>query len=205
MLNGLHERLLNPEIVATMVKEYAAERAKLHEHDRRQRGEIAREIQSITWQCERLVDDICNGTATRSTRERLIALEAKREALESEHRSREEASRKVIELHPAAIARYQERVATLASALRQGEPGRAGALETLRSLVEQIEVIPLPERGKVQLVAHGLIAGVVEYTTRRTADGVLSVQVVAGERYYLYRTVIIWRSERAVEGNGGAG
>ena len=32
-----------------------------------------------------------------------------------------------------------------------------------------------------------------------------SVTVVAGERYHLYRTVIIWSSERAVEGDGGAG
>jgi len=180
VLDGLRQRLLAPEIVATIVKEYAAERARLHERDRRRRSGIARQIQSITWRLERLVDDIANGTASRTTRERIIALEAERESLEREHADREEAARKVIELHPSAIARYQGRVATLLAALREDGPDRETALDTLRGLVERIDVNSLPERGQVALVAHGLIAGVVDYATRKQGTS-LAIQVVAGE------------------------
>jgi hypothetical protein len=92
-------------------------------------------------------------------------------------------ARSLIELHPRAIARYQERVAALADALRDGNSEREAAIAILRGLVDRINVAPLPARGQVALTAHGLIAGVIEYATRKQAVNDSAVKVVAGEGF----------------------
>jgi site-specific DNA recombinase len=183
VLDGLHRRLLAPEIVARLVIEYSAERARLHEMDRRQRSDVAQRIAKLGRHIERLVDEIAEGTATRAMRERLIVEEAERERLEQELAWLEARARTVIELHPRAIARYQERVAALTEALRDGAADREVALATLRGLVDRIDVMPLPTRGEVALTAHGLIAGLVDYATRKQAVNDSAVLMVAGEGF----------------------
>ena len=113
VIDGLRGRLLSPEKIANLVREYSDERAKLHAEDRRQRGELARRIGQLGQRIRRLVEAIADGTATRATHEQLIAEEAERSRLEQELGWLEARARTVIELHPRAIAQYQERVAAL--------------------------------------------------------------------------------------------
>jgi hypothetical protein len=84
-----------------------------------------------------LVDAIAAGTATRATCERRIAKEAECAKMERELSHLETRARSVIELHPRAIARYQERVAALTETLRGGNPEREAAIAILRSLVDR--------------------------------------------------------------------
>ena len=171
-----------PEPIAKLVAEYSAERAKLHEADRRERGGLARRIDRLGHRIRRLVEAIADGTATRATREQLIAEEAERARLEQELAWLEARARTVIELHPRAILEYQKRVATLTEAL-QGGAARDPALATLRDLLDRIDVAPLPARGEVALTAHGLIAGLVDYATRKQAVNASAISMVAGEGF----------------------
>ena len=132
VIEGLQGRLLAPEPIAKLVAEYSAERAKLHEADRRERGGLARRIDRLGHRIRRLVEAIADGTGTRATHEQLIAEEAERARLEQELAWLEARARTVIELHPRAILEYQKRVATLTEAL-QGGAARDPALATLRS------------------------------------------------------------------------
>jgi predicted ATPase len=109
--------------------------------------------------------------------EQLIAEEAERARLEQELAWLETRARTVIELHPRAILEYQKRVATLTEALRDGGADREPALATLRGLIGRIDVTPLPGRGEVALTAHGLIAGLVDYATRKQYRDLGAVEV----------------------------
>ena len=183
VLEGLRQRLLAPESIAQFVTEYSTERARLHTADRHNRYEISRKISQAKQRIERLVDAIADGLATGATRNRLIAEEAECARMEQELSCMEARTRSVIELHPRAIARYQERVAALTSVLSDGNPDRATAITIIRSLVDRIEVTPLNGRGQVALTAHGLIAGLIDYATRKQAVNGSAVLMVAGEGF----------------------
>ena len=96
--------------------------------DRRNRQEISRKISQTKQRIERLVDAIAEGVATRATRDRLLVEETERARMEQKLSRMETRARSVIELHPRAIARYQERVAALTDALRGGNPERAAVV-----------------------------------------------------------------------------
>ena len=147
--------------------------------DRRQRGELARRLSQLGHRIRRLVEATADGTATRAIHEQLFAEEVERAKLGQELAWLEARARTVIELHPRAIAPYQERVA----ALRDAGPDREPALTTLRRLIGRIEVAPLPARGQVALTAHGLIAGLVDYATRKQAANDSAILMVAGEGF----------------------
>jgi site-specific DNA recombinase len=183
VIDGLRARLLAPEPIAKLVLEYSAERARLHEVDRRQRGELGRRVAQLGQRIRRLVEAIADGTATRATNEQLIAEEEERAKLEQELAWLEARARTVIELHPRAIAKYQQRVAALTEALRDGSANREAALGTLRGLIDRIDVTPLAARGQVALTAHGLIAGFVDYATRKQAVNDSAILMVAGEGF----------------------
>jgi len=87
----------------------------------------------------------------------------------------------MIELHPRAIARYQARVAALTDALRDGNPERTAVVTILRGLLDRIDVTPLA--GARSSRADGLIAGVVDYATRKQAVNDSAISMVAGEGF----------------------
>ncbi|MGH7088386.1 MAG: recombinase family protein [Stellaceae bacterium] len=152
--------------------------------DRRERGDHARRIAQLGERIRRLVDEIADGLATRATRGQLIADKAERERLEQDLTRLGTRAQTAIELHPRAIARYQQRVAALTEALRDtGSDAGAAALSTLRGLVDRIDITPLPARGAVALTAHGLIAGLVDYATRKQAVNGDAASMVAGEGF----------------------
>jgi len=73
-------------------------------------------------------------------------------------------------------------------------------------LIQEVRLVPENDRLEIDLL--GDLAAILAFgngSLRRIMPTGVQITMVAGERYYLYRTVIIWRSERAVEGNGGAG
>jgi site-specific DNA recombinase len=183
VIDGLQGRLLSPERITKLVCEYSAERAQLHQADRRQRSELGRRIGQLGQRIGRLVEAIADGTATRAIHELLIAEEAERARLQQELDWLETRARTVIELHPRAILKYQERVAKLTEALNDGGADREPALATFRGLIGRIDVTPLPGRGQVALTAHGLIAGLVDYATRKQAVNGSATMVVAGEGF----------------------
>ena len=129
------------------------------------------------------MEAIADGTATRATHEQLIAEEAERARLEHELAWQETRARTVIELHPRAILQYQARIASLTEALRDGGTERQPALVTLPGLIDRIDLTPLPGRGQVALIAHGLIAGLVDYATRKQAVNGSAAMMVAGEGF----------------------
>jgi site-specific DNA recombinase len=119
VLAGLRRRLLAPESIARLVIEYSAARARLCEADRRQRRDIARRIAQLSERIRRLVDAIADGIATPAVREQLMSDEAEHARLEQELTHLEARARTIIELHPRAIQRYQQRVMALTEALYQ--------------------------------------------------------------------------------------
>ena len=185
VLAGLRQRLLAPENIALLLAEYGAERARLHAEDRRGHAELGRRIVQLSERVRRLVNKLADGVASRATREQLLADEAERDRLEAELTQFEGRAGRLVELHPRAIARYQERVAALTDLLRAADPSSSAELAaTLRGLVDRIDVTPLPARGQAALTAHGLIAGLVDYASRRErAMNQCAISGVAGEGF----------------------
>ena len=71
------------------------------------------------------------------------------------------------------------------------------AVELIRSLVDRIEVLPLPERGRCDVTLVGALAGILapaqnDDTAGSGRNGGGAFLLVAEARNHLYRTVTTW-------------
>ncbi len=86
-------------------------------------------------------------------------------------------------LHPSMAALYQDRVARLHAELNRPEV-RTQAIEILRSLIEEIRLVP--ENGRLEIEVVGDLAGILTLGGERkqpaVGDGGLQVTLVAGTR-----------------------
>lgn len=140
VLDKLRDELAHPEAIAAFVRGYheehrrlantaGARRAKLE----RRRGEIDREI-------GRLIDAIAKGHGDPAVLgPRSSELDAERKRLDRDLAAIEEP--KVIALHPAAMARYEQTVARLRTAIGGAVAnGDAEATDAMRELIESVTV-----------------------------------------------------------------
>jgi site-specific DNA recombinase len=159
VLHAVEHRLAAPDLIAEYVREYhrlsraaAGDRAKA-------RARLERQLIGVKAECNRIVDAILGEKATRTLRERLATLEAKRAELEADL---DIAAASPVELHPRAGDLYRQQVADL-KAFLAGQEGsqRAQAQALLRQLVERIVVRPTGPYGPVEFDVYGQLAGLI--------------------------------------------
>jgi hypothetical protein len=97
-------------------------------------------------------------------------------------------------LHPGLAEVYQRKVETLTEALNEAEL-RAEAAEILRSTIQAIRLVP--EEGELTIELFGELAGILalgkEKSPRPFGPGARQLTLVAGARYDLNRTIVIYR------------
>jgi hypothetical protein len=106
-------------------------------------------------QLKRLVDARLEGADAKPVNTKLKALKSEKERLAS---ALTEASEDKPLLHPNLAAIYRAQVETLAAAFRDPDHGRE-AFETVRSLIEQVRIIPAD--GKATIKLRGELRGIL--------------------------------------------
>ena len=164
ILEGLQERMFTPEAVSLYARAYREAWRRLDRERKSRRQPLERRMDELARQVERLVDAICDGTATMAMRERLVALEAEKAEIEASlgREAAVEAERGAPEPHPNAANAYAAQVRELAAVLDAIQADREQALlnrkliDAVRGLIVKVEIIPNPyARGGVELRLHG--------------------------------------------------
>ena len=100
------------------------------------------------------------------------------------------------DLHPNIAEIYRRKVERLAEALNHPDD-RDEAAEAVRGLIEKITLTPGVKRGQISATLYGDLGTILDWAAQKQntpgafASGV-SVSVVAGAGYNLYRTVVGW-------------
>ena len=97
-------------------------------------------------------------------------------------------SNMTIEIHPNLPEIYRRKVADLQLIL-EDETTRPQAVETIRSLIDRIEIRPGSQRGRCEVVVVGALAEILAFVQERTSNTQVSgtFLVVAGACITRYR------------------
>ena len=142
VLNGLKEKLLEPELVEAFIMEFNAEVVRQGAELRSGRLHDEAKLRDVEKKIEAIISAIEQGVLTESTRARLLDLESQRKALKEV--LTKPAPTPYPSLHPNLIQLYKCKAAALEEALNDPEV-RSEASEILRSLIDRIEITPAPD------------------------------------------------------------
>jgi len=162
-LSALQLHLLDPDVVATYVREYHEEYTRRAKAARQRRAALDRQLAAATAKVERLVHVIAEGggefaelrdalRTARSERDRTAAQLAEVDAL------------RVIALHPAIAEDYRRQVSDLRTAL--AEPAaREAAIPVLRELIDKVVLSPNQHGRGVVVEVKARLSAIVELAT----------------------------------------
>ena len=176
VMRGLKEKLMSPDIVAAIVKEYHEERAHIANGADRRRSKLQARIGKARDEIARLVDAIAIGsTDSPSIRAGIQQREAEIRRTEAELAEIDAAS--TIVLHPNIVEAYRRRINELCTTVATGQDARA-YFHPIRNLIARITVqddITQPDKAAVQV--HGSLDEVVALATEQNRG----LKVVAEE------------------------
>jgi site-specific DNA recombinase len=213
VLNGLRDILLgNERLIEEFAAEFKRELARLQKEGHGARRRLVRELQDVDRGIKRCLDFITGGDGDPgSVRDELRRLEARKRDLNADSMARQDSEGIVI--HPNLPELYRKKVGKLQQALEY-EATRPQVVETIRLLVDRIEVSPSQARGYCEVTIVGALAQILAFgqkTTAASKGGGGTSLMVAGsferpmQRAYLsifaqraHRTasrLIVWRME----------
>ena len=179
---------MDPSLFEKFAREFMAEVNRQRSTASAARAGIRSAIERVERQIKRLVDAILEGADAKPINAKLKELAADKERLASALTG---ASEDMPLLHPNLAAIYRAQVETLEAALRDPDHGRE-AFEIVRSLIEQVRIIPAD--GEVTIELKGELAGILvlaEGAKRCSGSlGDTQIKMVAGARSHLYRTTV---------------
>jgi site-specific DNA recombinase len=187
VLEGLQERLMDPDLFKIFAEEFHAEVNRLRSKEGGRTRDMKMELDRVERRIRKLVSLITEDDApVRSLKQELVELEARQEVLQQKMT---QADAPAPVLHPNLSELYRRKVATLRSSLstpdRQPE-----AAELVRSLVDAI--ILTPENGTLRLDIEGELAGILalcqaarakEPGSLSTAELAKQIKMVAGRGF----------------------
>ena len=138
------------------------------------------ELAQVDSRIKKLVDAIAEGAPHRALSEQISALEARQDDLRARLTSPAPIAPR---LHPNLPDIYRKKVAALADAI-MADDTRAEAFELIRSLVEEVRLVP--EDGKLAVELRGNLAGILQLCSesKKAASGeaafLAQVKLVAG-------------------------
>lgn len=191
ILGGLQTILLGQEgLVAEFASAFRAEVERLRRHRHERGAEHRKELEKVERGIERCLAFIVEGDGDASSvRRKLEELEGRKRLLERELTDVSPAP--TIELHPNIAELYRRKVINLQNLLSD-ETTRPRAMETIRSMIERIEVAKGAERGRPSVVLVGALAAILDYVVGSTqqkaaavGSGFCRVLMVAGARFEL--------------------
>ncbi len=185
VLAGLKDRLMAPELVAAFIEEYQAEMNRMAREAEADLADLRRERAEVGRKIEGILKAIEDGMYSPALKDRMAALEARREILDAKLAA---ASDKApVRLHPKLSEVYREQIARLEDALNH-DSIKDEAGEILRRLIDKI--VLTPEDGGLKAELCGDLAEILalcapgEQNKKLPGTGVPGSQlsVVAGAR-----------------------
>ena len=184
VLTGLQTRLMAPELVTVFVDEFMRALKEEQEQSCRQRDDAEQKRHIVQKKIDGLMKAIEDGLYSPSMKERLLALEAERDALDKQAAGAEPHP---VSIHPNVGQIYQRKVRDLVGALNDRSI-RAQAAEKLRGLIERLVLIPREDDEGLAIEIHGDLATLLAFSeettanakTRRMGGSLACISVVAG-------------------------
>ncbi|CAN5889140.1 recombinase family protein [soil metagenome] len=186
VLEGLRTRLLAPAAVKAYVQAYHRAWAAKQAASTSQVAPLRRRVAELDRAIDRLVDAICDGTATPKTKQRLVEQEAEKARVEIQLARAEAGAPPPLTLHPKAADLYATRIAALqASLAKHGKiDGEISTelIDSVRGLVDRIEVRAIGHErpAPVMIQLHGTLAAFLKPSAGDQGDLPGLYKVVAG-------------------------
>lgn len=164
VLAGLKDQMIAPEIASEAMRAYVGE-LKRHKDERRAHGASWRsELAKVEKAISRIITAIAEGLYEPSMKSRMEELERQKASLMAQLA---EAPAEVPDTLPDVLGVYQKKVEHLATALNSPEE-QAEAASAIRGLVEQITLLPGPNRRKIDVVLQGELSRLLGWIGVRT-------------------------------------
>ena len=183
VLAGLEHKLLAPEAVALLVREYHLERQRRDKEAASTRRQVLGRLAKAEAAVARLVKAIGDGGADfADLRIALAERTAERDQLRAS--AAEVEAEPVIALHPQIAAAYRDRVTRLVAGLSDGAVAGDAVAEELRQLIDVIYVHPSDDGVRIDVV--GSLGTAIAVATNTPAPGraARTTMKVAGLRYH---------------------
>ena len=167
VLNGLRDILLgNEALIDEFAAEFKRELARLRKEGQGASRRLLKELQQVERGIKRCLDFIIGGDGDPgSVRDQLRGLEARKREIEVDLKAQQ--GDLEIAIHPNLPDLYRRKVARLQQALAD-EAIRPGVVDTIRSLIDRIEVHPGQMRGRCEVIVVGALAQVLAFAQQKT-------------------------------------
>ncbi|MEM7530529.1 MAG: recombinase family protein [Pseudomonadota bacterium] len=180
VLEGLEQHLMTPALTEIFCRAYTEYMNQLAAEQNAGRDAAKTELERVERDLDKLIEAILDGVPGARLKDKIAALETRKEALEAQLADEDAGSARV-HLHPNMSAYYRSQIHRL-RAMLTGETGKAEAVDALRALIDYIELTPhtLPD-GRTTLTAslHGSLAGILSMSLE--GDKPLRSPEVSGE------------------------
>ena len=164
VLGGLKEKMLDPALVGTFVKEYHAEYTRQMAGQGRQRSRLEQRQLDVTRKIANLVAAIAEGGgAFKEFTDALAKHKTEQARIEAE--LRDLAALPVVALHPGIAEQYRAQVRELVKALSQDEETRRHTANIVRGLIDRIDLTPKSSERGVNIEVSGRLATILSLAT----------------------------------------
>jgi site-specific DNA recombinase len=175
VLDGLRSHLMEPELFAAFCEEFTREVNRLRiERDAEVLGH-RRELERIDRELEKAIQAILDGVPGVMLKDKIGALEDRKIELAG---LVEQAAEPIPLLHPNLASLYRARIAQLCESLND-EEGMPRAAEVLRTLIDQIRLVP--SAGKLVIDLRGDLAAILTFASDKKRPDVLSDAGLLGD------------------------
>jgi site-specific DNA recombinase len=179
VLSGLKSHLMDPGLVKEFVAEYRQEVKRLSATRDKQVSLWRDDLVRVEREIRAIINAIKDGLRTATIREELLSLETRKEQLLAiQKRPQGSVSR----IQPGLADLYRKKVDRLREELDRDEL-RAQASEIVRSLIEEIRLVPVDGRLEIEIV--GRLPEVLAFASGESPQQLpsdLQITLVAGER-----------------------
>ena len=159
---------MEPELFREFCAEFTREVNRLRMERGADLEAARRELDKVGRQISQIIEAITDGMYHPSMKEKMTGLEARKAELTEKLANADEPPPL---LHPNMAALYAQRIARLSENLRH-EDSRAQAAEILRSLVDQVTL--LPEGGELAIVLRGDLGAILRFAAGKKDPDFLS-------------------------------
>ncbi|MDD9718716.1 recombinase family protein [Dinoroseobacter sp. PD6] len=168
ILNGLRKHLMSPELFNEFCAEFTREVNRLRIERGADLAGWRSELERVDRELDKMVDAILQGFPPAKLKDKAEKLEARKAELTE---LLDNADEPPPLLHPNMARMYQDRIAKLCENL-QSEEDRGAAVDVLRSLVDEITLVP--ENGELSIVLRGDLGAILRFAAGKQNPDFLS-------------------------------
>ncbi|KEO53500.1 recombinase family protein, partial [Thioclava pacifica] len=168
ILNGLRKHLMSPELFNEFCAEFTREVNRLRIERGADLAGWRSELEKVDRELDKMVDAILQGFPPAKLKDKAEKLEARKAELSE---LLDNADEPPPLLHPNMARMYQDRIAKLCENL-QSEEDRGAAVDVLRSLVDEITLVP--ENGELSIVLRGDLGAILRFAAGKQNPDFLS-------------------------------